>query len=150
VSLIDRARGVSSEEIWRYPVRTLTMFKRFTYSDPTERSTGGATVYGTFTFTAPPDRSVWLLGVRFSRDMYASAAFCCSESWITRDDSGVSEGLAGTSSTTYVTLRTRFWIGSLVLPSESALFRIWFRNTAGYTAYMKNVIVNILYAEVEA
>jgi len=138
MSLIDRT------------IRTLTMFKRFTYFDSTTRDTVSPAVYGTFTLTAPSDRSVLLLGARFSRDSRVSSAVCCGESWIAIGDSGTQYGLAGTSSTTRVTLRTHFWIGSLIPPGESALFAIWFRHTASYTVYLLNVRVDVLYVEVEA
>jgi hypothetical protein len=151
MSLIDRTRGASGEEIWSYPIRTLTMFKRFTYSNTTEMSTNDTSgvVYDTFTLTAPPDKAVWLLGAMFTRDSRTNYGSVFAESWITRDDSLVTEGNARTNSTTYVTLKTGIWFGAFIPPDGSVRFRIWLRCSASnYYAYMKNVRVDILYAEV--
>jgi hypothetical protein len=151
VGLIDRARGVSSEEIWGYPTRTLTniIFRRYTFFDPTERTAAYTTaVYNSFTITASSDRALWILGISFTREMMVNGGL--GESRLQYGDNPI-DGYGSTGSTTYVTVRTYTWAGFMVEPGASITIRILFRNTSASTpntTYMRNVKVEVLYAEV--
>jgi len=152
MSLIDRVRGASPEELWSYHTRTLTYitFKRYTFVDPTERTANYLTaVYNSFTLTAPVDRALWILGISFTREMRVDGG--TAESRLQFDSNPI-DGYGSTSSITYVIVRTHTWAGFYVEPGASITIRILFRNASPSTpntTFMRNVRVEVLYAEVE-
>jgi len=151
VSLIDRTRGASPEDIWTYRDRRLTniVFKTFTYTNSAEvRAYQLTTVlYDKITITAPSDRVLWILGIRFYRESRIDGG-CCAESRIQYGDNPM-DGYASTNSKTYVSLLTHHWAGFMVPPDFTITINIWLRSSdPNYSAFMRNVRIDILYMEV--
>jgi hypothetical protein len=137
-------------DVWRYPIRTLSniIFKRYRFVDPTLRSrtTSAFVTYNSFTITAPPDKMIWVLGVRFYREMYQSAG-CQAQSQLLFDNNPTG-AFGATDSASPVPVISHFYAGFIIPPGLSMTVTIQYRCYPGYTVYMQNVIVDILYVEV--
>jgi hypothetical protein len=150
MSLRRPVRVVTPFDIWGYPIRTLSniIFKHYQFIDPTLRSrtTSSFVTYNSFTITAPSDRMIWVLGVRFYREMYRRGGGE-AQSHLLFDNNPAGAG-AGTSSDSPVPVISHFYAGFIIPPGSSMTVTIQYRNSQGYTVNMQNVVVDILYAEV--
>jgi hypothetical protein len=127
-------------------------YKLFTFTDPTQRETRAQSfvTYNSFSLNAPPGNALWLLSVRFYREMWQVAGAVPSEAQShLLFDNGPVVAWAGTRSGSPVAITIHSPLGFVVPPGLSANVVIQYRNSAGYTTYMRNVRVDILYAEVE-
>jgi hypothetical protein len=129
-------------------------YKLFTFTDPTQRETRSRSfaTYNSFSLNAPPGKALWLLSVRFYREMW-QRAFGTTPSEAQSHllfDSGPAVAGASTNSGSPVAIATHSPISFVVPPGSSINVVIQYRNfPAGETTYMRNVRVDILYAEVE-
>jgi hypothetical protein len=129
-------------------------FKLFTFTDPTQRETSSWSfvTYNSFRIEAPPGKALWLLSVRFQREMWQRMFGTTpseAQSHLLFDNGPAVAGTA-TRSESPVTFVTHSPLGFVIPPGQSVNVVIQYRNyPAGHTTYMRNVRVDILYVEVE-
>ena len=131
---------------------TPVAYKVYTFTDYTLRETRSQSfvTYNSFSIEAPRGRALWLLSVRFYREMWQRAGAVQSEAQShLLFDGGPTVAGAMTSSETPVAIVIHSPLGFVVPPGLSANVVIQYRNRAGYTTFMRNVRVDILYAEVQ-
>jgi hypothetical protein len=123
-------------------------YKLYTFTDHTQRETRSQSfvTYNSFSLNAPAGKALWLLGVRFYREMWQVAGE--SQSHLVFD-SGPTVAGGSTTSGSPVAIITHSPLGFVVPPRSSVNVVVQYRNRAGYTTYMRNVRVDILYVEVE-
>ena|GEM_PF-5061557 len=123
-------------------------YKVYTFTDYTLRETRSQSfvTYNSFSIEAPHGKALWLLSVRFYREMWRVDGEAQSHLLF---DGGPTVAGAASFSNSPVAIITHSPLGFVVPPGLSVNVVIQYRNRDGYTTFMRNVRVDILYAEVQ-